>query len=75
MSDDLVGCTKVDLYEILLKVCFRGKLRDNQLRLTRACPTISSLSTGLAARLCFVSPGCAIQVFYKIQNSDSKRFK
>ena len=47
MSDDLVGCTKVDLYEILLKVCFRNKLRSNQLRLTSTCSIISSLSTSV----------------------------
>ena len=64
VSDKLVGCTKVDLYEILLKVCFRNKLKNNQLRLIGACSIISCLSTGLTARFCFVSPGYAIQLFY-----------
>ena len=52
------------LYEILLKVCFRNKLKNNQLRLIGACSIISCLSTGLTARFCFVSPGYAIQLFY-----------
>ena len=29
MRDDLIGSTKVDLYQILLKDCFRGNLWDD----------------------------------------------
>ena len=35
VEDNFRGSTKVDLYEILLKSCLRGKLGDDQERLTR----------------------------------------
>ena len=66
----MIGSTKVDLCKIMLKDCFRGKLRDGQQWLTRALVllvallALGSISTSLSAKFSFVSPGCTIQLVF-----------
>ena len=61
MRDDLIGFTKADLLKSLLEDCFRGKLRDDQKRLTRALVplvpllALGSKSTSLSGGFSFVS--------------------
>ena len=68
--DNLIGSTKLDLFEILLKDCFRGNLWDHQYRLTRASVlsvpllTLGSKSTSLSAWFSFVSSGCMIGLVF-----------
>ena len=66
--DDLIGSNKVDLYEMLLKECFGGKLQGYQYRFARASVllvfllALGSKSSSLSARVSFVSPGCTIRL-------------
>ena len=64
VQDDLIGSTKVNLYELALKDCFRDKLGEDQSRLARASVLLVPVSalgsrfTSLSAGLLFVTPGC-----------------
>ena len=70
VRDDLIRFTKGDLFKTLLGDFFRGKVRDDQLRLTRVSvllvPLIAlgSKSTSLSAGFSFVSPGCTIRLVF-----------
>ena len=56
VRDDLIESTKVDLFEILLREYFRGKLRDDKQRLTRASVLLVPLLT-LGSKSTSLSPG------------------
>ena len=66
--DDLIGSNKVDLYEMPLKECFRGKPQGYQYRFARASVllvfllALGSKSSSLSARVSFESTGCTIRL-------------
>ena len=68
----MIGFTKVHLFENLLKDCLRGKLQDDQERITRALVlplpllALGSKSISLGAGFSFVSPGCMIYNLFSV---------
>ena len=62
----MIGSTKVDLFDILLKDYFRGNLPENQKRLARTLAPLLALGskyTSVSAGFLFVSPGCTYDLF------------